>query len=152
MKKVFLLLPCLLLLLPSCGAKNITPELGAQRVLQAWDAPFLCADEDFIQSNFAAMPPFGKATVYLSEQNDGTEFGFFEITDVKNVAAAQAAIRDYIASEREQVLSLAALYPGDELNARLARYDAAEIGATGNTAYYFIGDKDAVRAACRALA
>ncbi|MBE6701807.1 MAG: hypothetical protein E7585_00125 [Ruminococcaceae bacterium] len=152
MKKILLLLTVLLLFLPSCKKETtLTPETAAERVLAEWAIPFVRADEDFVRTNFADLDGVKDAAVYLSEENDGTEFGFFALSDKSRLNEAQANIREYIASERQQVLSLAALYPGEELNARLSRYDSATVGTTGDLVYYFIAERDVAQRLLKGL-
>ena len=50
-------------------------------------------------------------------------------------------IKNYIKAESEQVKTLAALYPAEELEARLARYEKATIGSKGKLVYYIVADR-----------
>ena len=60
-------------------------------------------------------------------------------------ADVEKIIQTYIQSERESVEALAALYPAEELSARLARFDGATVKTVGLTTYYVIADAKIVK-------
>ena len=154
MKRLICILPLCLLLCACAETVNSSPEpsTAARAVIEACEeTPFIRADKDFIADNFAELPSTRDEIVYFAESNDGTEIGFFLLNDSKDIPKAKALIRDYIDSERHHVNALAALYPGEELNARLARYDGAAVGHRGELVYYIIGDRLLVQKAERAL-
>ena len=130
------------LLLSACAAKDLpVTENLEERIKQAVDIPFVRADEDFGQTNFDGLSGVKSWRVYLSEENNGTEYGFFVMESNDDVARMQELIRAYIDSEYEQVRSLAALYPAEELEARLSRYEKATVGAKGKLVYYIVADR-----------
>ncbi|MBQ8356782.1 MAG: DUF4358 domain-containing protein [Clostridia bacterium] len=153
MKRFCFLLIALLLLLPSCGrrADELSLAKATDMVLTEYgdNASFVRADGDFITTNFGNREDVAESAVYFSESGDGTEFGFFRMSDAAHCGDMESDVRAYIASERQSVESLAALYPADDLNARLKRFDNATVGTVGNIVYYFITEptiaKNAVR-------
>ncbi|MBQ3482617.1 MAG: hypothetical protein IJA78_00385 [Clostridia bacterium] len=142
MKRSILLIVTALLLLCACQKEQATDASAdelAQAVIAATAAhEFRRADDDFTENCFEApAAPAESAVYFASDANDTCEFGVFRLTDTAHAADMMAAIHDYLESERAAVESLAALYPGDELEARLARYRDATVGASGNIVYYF---------------
>ena len=154
MKRSLLLIP-LCLLLFSCAASDRTPDprAAAKAVISACggDIDLACADADFIATNLEGLQDAADAVVYYATSNNGTEIGFFMLSDERDISKATAEIRRYIQSEREQTASLAALYPGDELTARLARYDNAIVDHRGKLVYYIIADPQVRQQAINAL-
>ncbi|MBR6727448.1 MAG: hypothetical protein IKM08_04590 [Clostridia bacterium] len=133
----------LFLLLTSCGrAQAQSAAQAAKDALQTYGAEdFFAADGDFIKTNFGEPDFLKEGVVYLSRANDGREFGFFELTDARYREEMLTLIRDYLASEEQSVRSLAALYPADDLQARLARFEQAAVGADGTLVYYCLVDR-----------
>ncbi len=142
MKKIWMLLSiCLLFSACATQPKELDLQAAAQRVMESYEAnAFVRADEDFVATNFGTPEYLEEAAVYYTKNGDGTEFGFFRLSDARYTADMEQALKDYLASERESVEALAALYPAEELQARLARFDGATVGAKGDTAYYFLTD------------
>lgn len=145
----------LLLLLCSCqkGQPDANVADVAGRVLDVCgDTPsFLAADPDFVTTNFGEADFVEDAAIYMSEDFDGTEFGIFRLTDTKHEKEMLSLIRAYIQSEREAVESLAALYPAEELSARLARFDNAVVGTSNGVVYYLLMDAPLLERAKSAL-
>lgn len=140
MKKLICLLS-LLLIFSSCAknSRDMDIPTATKAVIGAFEPDaFVRADDDFIATNFGAVDHVEESAVYYTKNGDGTEFGFFRLSDAKYTAETEGLIRDYLASERESVEALAALYPAKELNERLARFDNATVGTAGNTVYYFL--------------
>ncbi|MBE6594513.1 MAG: hypothetical protein E7644_01805 [Ruminococcaceae bacterium] len=143
MKRALVLLLLLLLSLVGCQqarAADITPrELAARLTRALQEEPFTAADADYIESNFPTLDADG--AVYFGNDDDICEFGVFLL---KNTAAdeAQRILRAYIQTEREALESMAALYPSEELQERLACYRNAHVSANGGYAYYFIMEED----------
>lgn len=142
MKKLIVCLLALLCLLSACAARNLplTEDLD-ERIRSAVDLPFVRADEDFGQTNFNGLAGVSSWRVYLSEANDGIEYGFFVMEDAADTIRMETQIKNYIKAESEQVKTLAALYPAEELEARLARYEKATIGSKGKLVYYIVADR-----------
>lgn len=140
MKTIWILLSlCLLFSACATQPKELDLQAAAQRTMESYEAnAFVRADEDFVATNFGTPEYLEEAAVYYTQNGDGTEFGFFRLSDAKYTAEMERLIRDYLASERESVEALAALYPAEELQARLARFDSVTVGAVGNTVYYFL--------------
>ncbi len=147
-----LLLP--LLLFCSCaqdgGDTDIPSAVSAVRASYA-DGALVQADADLVTTNFGALDFVDVAEVWLTENGDGTEFGFFHLTDTRRAGELQARIRDYLANERQAVESLAALYPAEELQARLDRFTHAKVGQAGAVVYYLLADVDTVKQISDAL-
>ena len=141
MKRLFLLSAALLLALSACNAKASAPaKKSAQELLAQDTADYFVADEDFVATNFGCHDYLVSAKVYLSKSGDGREFGFFELTDREYSVQMQQIIKDYLASEEQSIRSLAALYPADELQARLARFAKATVASEGVLVYYVLTD------------
>ncbi len=139
MKRLFILMTLLLLILSGCGRSE--PEASDIRtLLMQKPEDYFTADEDFIKTNFG-LPHYVKtAEVYLSRAGDGREIGFFLLTDTAYCEQQLLQIRDYLASEEESVRALAALYPADELQARLERFQHAKVGCSDRLVYYALTD------------
>lgn len=142
MRVLLLLMLSLLLTLGACdGREANAPDFVTtkQQLSAAFDERegFLRADEDFVATNFGTPDYLLDSTVYLSDRG---EIGVFSLSDPRHADRMQAVIKEYLATEREAVISLAALYPADELSARLARFDNARVGAVGSTVYYYMLD------------
>lgn len=152
MKKICFLL-ALLLLFSGCSREkmDMTPEKAAEMVLSEYGAntQFTQADTDFLTTNFGSHDYVREAAVYFSENGDGSEFGFFRLSDEAYSEEMISTVQAYIDSERQSVESLAALYPADDLSNRLRRFDNATVGHMGDLVYYFITEpavaKNAVR-------
>ena len=152
--KRFLCLCLLLFLLFGCAKeeKSLDFETAASRILEASEnGAFVRADEDFVKTNFGAPDYLTEAVVYYAERDDGTEFGFFRVSDAMHVSDMEQTVSEYLATEREAVESLAALYPAEELNARLARFQHAKTGARDTVVYYCLGDDALCKAFERAI-
>lgn len=147
MKKI-LILPFVCVLLCSCTGQNreFDIQAAAQRTMESYEPnAFVRADSDFVSTNFGTPEYLEEAAVYYTRNGDGTEFGFFRLSNMKYTADMEEKIRDYLKSEREAVASLAALYPAEELSTRLSRFDGATVGTAGNTVYYFLTEQIAVK-------
>ena len=143
MKKLCFLC-ALCLCFAACGRESadMGVEEAAERVMAEYERnAFVRADGDFMEANFGAPDYVTESAVYYAQNGDGTEFGFFRLSDSKYGADMEKIIQTYIQSERESVEALAALYPAEELAARLARFDGATIGASGDTVYYFLTEQ-----------
>lgn len=142
MKKflIFLALCCLFCSCARRDGKIQDIQSAAGATLEEYGTPhdFVRAEQDFIATNFGNTDGITDYAVYYAA--DGTEFGFFRLSDAGNAPDMQNKVRAYLASERESVEALAALYPADELNARLSRFDKATVGTTGDVVYYFLTD------------
>ena len=152
MRKICFLL-AFLLLFCACSreATDITPEKAAETVLSEYgeNTAFVRAEEDFLTTNFGARDYVRESAVYFSENGDGSEFGFFRLSDEQYSDEMIAAIQSYIKSERQSVESLAALYPADDLTNRLDRFDNATVGHMGDLVYYFITEPTVAKNAVR---
>jgi hypothetical protein len=154
MKKLLCILPFFLLLCACSDTVNGSPDphTAARAVIEACEeASFIRADTDFVSTNFQDLPRTEEAIIYCAENNDGTEIGLFFLSDREDISRTEALIREYIDSERRQATALASLYPGEELNARLARYDNAKVGHRGVLVFYVIGDQAFVQQTMKAL-
>lgn len=149
--RMLCLLLAILCLLPSCAPKEPTPDTVAERMEAYGTAALRRADEDFVRTNFGAADRWETADVYLSAAGDGTEIGIFWLTDVAHTEEMKATVREYMESERRSVESLAALYPGEELDRRLARFEHAVIESQGRMVYYILADEDQQRELLSAL-
>lgn len=139
--KGFCIALAVLCLLTACGRKAPSGDLQAatRNVTAIYAADELrLADDDFVLNNFGALDYVERAEVYLSANGDGTEIGFFQLTDTSHTGKMKSAIREYLESERRSVESLAALYPGEELNRRLSRFDSATVAESGTLVYYIV--------------
>ena len=118
MKKLILCIIVTVCLLSACAARDlpITENLD-ERIKEAIDIPFVRADEDFGKTNFDDLSGVKSWRIYLSEKNDGTEYGYFVMESKEDAARMQEQIRAYLDTECEQVRSLAALYPAEDLEA-----------------------------------
>lgn len=143
----------LLLLFGGCSREkvDITPEKAAEVVLTEYgeNTQFVRAEEDFLSTNFGSHDYVSEAAVYFSENGDGSEFGFFRLSNEQYSEEMIAAVQDYINSERQSVESLASLYPADDLTARLQRFDNATVGHMGELVYYFITEPTVAQNAVR---
>lgn len=152
MKKICFLF-VLLLLFSGCSREklDLTPEKAAEVVLTEYgeNTQFVRAEEDFLTTNFGSHDYVREAAVYFSENGDGSEFGFFRLSDEQYSAEMIAAVQEYINSERQSVESLAALYPADDLSNRLQRFDNATVGHMGDLVYYFITEPTVAKNAVR---
>ena len=142
MKKICALLTlCLLLTACSKTPSSLTADTASRVALEACgENNYFRADADFIETNFGQALYLQDSAVYLASNGDGTEFGFFELTDTQYRDEMTAAIRAYLASEEQSVRALSALYPADDLQERLQRFQNVTIGAKGNVVYYFLTD------------
>jgi len=151
-------IPILLMLLVLCACKKeqthtaSVEELGGAVCAAAEAYAFERADADFVETGFDAPAALAESAVYFaSDPSDTCEFGIFCLTDAAHAGEMERAIRSYLENERSAVESLAALYPGDELKTRLARYRDALVGTSGNIVYYFVMDPQTASGARDAL-
>lgn len=142
MNKTICVLLLLALLLSACTRTPNETDIpsAVSAVQEEYGDKIILADADFVRTNFGEREYVDEAQVWLSESGDGTEFGFFHLTDLRYTSEMQTAIRAYLVGEKQSVESLAALYPAEELQTRLARFDRAKIGNFGTTVYYFLTD------------
>ncbi len=145
----------LLLLLGGCTreARSDEAELeaSAAKVLESLGGKerFLRADDDFTEMNFSA-DYIEERAVYLAEDGIG-EWGLFSLRDTAQSRACREMLADYLENERAAIESLAALYPADELQERLALYQNAQVGADGALVWYFALPASESNLALRAL-
>jgi hypothetical protein len=147
-RRFCLLLPLFLLLLgcQRAAADVFEPQdLTAELLAKLEDANELTkADDDYLETNLPTLA--GKGVVYFGE-DDICELGVFRLKSTAAANDALSSIRAYIAEEREVLLSLAALYPSDDMNERLWCYDHAKAERAGTLVYYFIMDAESLSAA-----
>ena len=142
MKRLFLLVFALTLLLAGCSRQSREPHSFEKMVSDisstyGEEKGFTRADRDFVETNFGTPSCVRESAVFLS---DTGEIGIFYLSDAKYATDIKESIEAYLAIEREAVVSLAELYPADELSARLARFDSARVDAVGNIVYYYMLD------------
>ena len=148
MKRLLYLGFVLVLALGACARQSkgvLDFDSATQEISAAYGEKegFVRADEDFVLTNFGAPDYVTDSAVFLS---DTGEIGIFALSDAKHAPKMQKTIEEYLTLERESVVSLAELYPADELSARLARFDSARVGAVGSTVYYYMLDANAATA------
>ena len=152
MKKICLLL-MIVLLCGGCANRSvdITPEKAAEVVLTEYgeNTSFVRAENDFLTTNFGTRDYVRDSAVYFSENGDGSEFGFFRLSDEQYCDEMIAAVQEYINGERQSVSSLSALYPAEDLSRRLQRFDNATVGHMGDLVYYFITEPTVAKNAVR---
>ena len=156
MKRTVLVLFAALLILGGCQKQttvDTTADVLASAVLHATpEHEFTRADDDFVESGFDAPEALRESAVYFaSDAGETCEFGIFCLIDAARAEDMVRAVRRYLEQERAAVESLSALYPGDELEKRLACYRDALVGVSGNIVYYFAMDSDAVQRAQQSL-
>ena len=95
------------------------------------------ADEDFIKSNFDFGDKITDGAVFLAESGYAREFGVFFVKNGEEKAVIDG-ITAYLEKERAAVEALSHLYPSEELQEILSRYDAAEIERYGSAVAYFL--------------
>ena len=108
------------------------------------------ADEDFIKSNFEFGEKITDGAVFLAESGYAREFGVFLVREGEEQAVIDA-INAYLEKERAAVEALSHLYPSEELQEILARYDASEIERYGSAVAYFLLPPAEVREAKKAF-
>ena len=143
-----------IVLLVGCAKEqaSVDIEAVAHKMIEASEnITFVRADEDFVKTNFGTPDYLTEVVVYYAERGDGTEFGFFRVSDAMHVAEMEQTVLEYLTTERAAVESLAALYPAEELNARLARFQHAKTGARDTVVYYCLGDDALCKAFERAI-
>lgn len=142
MKRLFMVcVLCLCLGACQSARPDIDAETAAARITSTCESDrFVRADADFISTNFGSPDYLKEATVYYAANGDGTEFGFFLVANAAKVPDMERLVKDYLATERAAVESLAALYPAEELSDRLARFDRATVGHAGDTVYYCMAE------------
>ena len=138
---------CLILalscLLSACqkAETDLSGEDAARRVCAACgDGTLRRADDDFVTAVLGGTDRVSWAAIYLDTADNGTEVGLLEAVDTVSVPLVKDAVSEYLASERRSVEALAALYPGEELHARLARFDGAIVAQRGLLVYYILAD------------
>ena len=132
-----------LLLASGCARQSglVDMESAARAAQNEYgDTALVRAEDDLVHANFGDPDYLEEAAVYYTQNADGTEFGFFKLSEEKFVPQMEAVIQEYLRTEREAIESLAALYPAEELSARLARFDGAIVGRSGNIVYYCLAD------------
>ena len=155
-KRIFCLLICLSLFFCACqGEKESTSSLsGAVRRVQnalGGKENFYEADEDFIADNFGELPYVQEAKVFLGSGEMTQEFGIFRLTDRQKASELKMILKDYLSAEKEALTSLSALYPAEELSARLSAYEEAHVGSEGMLVYYFVLERTQAKMALEAL-
>ena len=153
MKRLGLMIVTLLCIAGCARQGDLIDMETATRAVQNeyGDDSLVRAEDDLVRANFGDLDYVQEAAVYYTENADGTEFGFFKLSDKKFAPQMEAVIKEYLKTEREAVESLAALYPAEELSARLARFDNATVGRLGNIVYYCIADGATVKRLTDAL-
>ena len=156
MKRVFCLLISLSLFFCACQGKTESASSllsAATRVQNALGGKesFYEADEDFIADNFGELPYVQEAKVFLGCGEKMQEFGIFRLTDRQKASELKMILKDYLATEKEALTSLSALYPAEELSARLAAYEGAHVGSEGMLVYYFVLECAQAKVALEAL-
>ena len=144
MKKWCFLL-AILCLLPSCGRQHpaLQIETAETRALATYGTDELRrVDDDFVRTSFGTPDYVKKVSVYFTANGDGTEIGFFQLTDAAYAGKMKGVIQDYLNSERQAVESLAALYPGQELERRISRFEHAVVEAHGTLVFYVLADDE----------
>ncbi len=147
MKKILIFALIVLLTFGGCKRAELPVTRSfAQEVARVEEAlggaeRFLVADADFSATNFGAEYITERA-VCFSQDGIG-EWGLFLLSDTAHANECKAMLRDYLNTEKEAIESLAALYPADELQERLALYKNAAVGSDGTLVWYFALDKDA---------
>jgi hypothetical protein len=148
MRRVIPLLLFLFLLLTGChGGGDEEPRVGAEEtvrvILTALDEEdeFHPADPDYLENCFAFEAAPTDAAIFFGEEY-GIEIGVFFFADAATAKASLPAVREYLATEEQSVRDLAALYPAEELRARLFRYENAVVLQKGRTVAYFLLEED----------
>ncbi|MBE6629290.1 MAG: hypothetical protein E7624_00390 [Ruminococcaceae bacterium] len=156
MKKWMIFWLSLALLLPSCRraeAAGGSLDILVTRVQNAISSEedFVIADADFTVDHFGEPTFLQDAIVALGNGKKTREFGLFRLKDRTKAAELKASVRQYLKGEQEALISLSALYPTEELEARLALYQNATVGSEGMLVYYFVLDKKETKLAIEAL-
>lgn len=139
MKKLCLLFPLLLLLCACAQKPTVTLAKVEAAALSSYGADdYFLADGDYVTASFPDARHLKHARIYLSKENDGREFGIFELSDSRYISETVGAIRRYLENEEQSVRSLASLYPAAELAARLNRLDRVRIECAGNVISYYL--------------
>ena len=144
---------CVISLLFSCAKEigDLSAEDLAERVEESLSLhDFEEADEDFIQNNFSFADSITDGEVFLAESGYAREFGVFLAREGEERAVTDG-ITAYLEQERAAVEALSHLYPSEELQEILSRYDAAEIERYGRAIAYFLLPPDEVREAKKAF-
>ncbi len=156
MKRVMFLMLALSLLLFGCRSKLtdgksevMSDAVQIQDVLGGKER-FDVADEDFVATSFEDRV-FEESAVYFVRDGFG-EFGAFLLPSAAEAAAFEGTVRTYLAREAEAIRSLAALYPAEELEARLACFEGASILRRGAAVYYFALPREDISLAMRVVA
>lgn len=142
----------LLILLCGCqrsSAADLSLSDALQRVQNALGGKegFTLADEDFTALNFGTPEYLEGSTICFDSGSDTREIGIFRLSDRRRAQEMKEKVREYLETEQKALASLAHLYPAEELEERLARYQRATVGSEGMLVYYFVLDeKDAQKA------
>lgn len=142
MKRFVLFLLLFTLLFAGCTKREKgapAADLVADSVIDALhgEARFHAADADYTEMSFDFAPLPTESALYFGEEF-GVEIGVFSFESAAAAERGAATIKNYLSREADAVRDLAALYPADELTARLARYAHATVLVEGNTAAYFL--------------
>lgn len=146
MRRVAVFLLALLLLLPSCHSASAV-EIGeiehallrVQNALGGKDR-FIVADSDFAETNLGNPEYLKEGVICFGDDDETREIGIFRLEDRRKAAEFKQTLRDYLQSEAQALSSLAALYPAEELEARLKLYENASVGSEGMLVWYFVLD------------
>ncbi len=155
MKKLCWGLFALLLLFGGCkrvaSDGNTSVLSGVERVESVLGGKerFSMADEAFVGTNFD-LDTLGDYVVLFESDGGYGEVGLFTVKE-GDTASFERAVRDYLSREEEAIRSLAALYPAEELQARLACYEEALVGREGTLVYYFALPREQAQRAKTAL-
>ena len=149
MKKYILLLLIPLLLLSACRASAADTDcatLGARIASNLSQSEELKpVDEDFLESVFDFTAKTEQRVLLLDSTDAATrEIGIFRATDTVGCADIEKNIRAYLKNEQDSLISLQTLYPSNDLDERLWRYQNATVLTKGNTvAYFVLSDEEA---------
>ncbi len=154
-KRVFSLLSLLFCLCVIFGCARDIGDLDASTLSERVEESlsqhdFDEADEDFIENNFSFSDSITDGAVFLSQSGYAREFGVFLAKKGEENAVIDA-ITAYLEQERAAVEALSHLYPSEELQEILSRYDAAEIERYGNAVAYFLLPSTEIREAKKAF-
>ena len=149
MKRLFLLFLTLALFLPACAKQSGSQDDPRKQLFSISEfASLTRADDDFVETNFGDPDYLDEGEVYFSDKG---EVGFFLLEDTRYVQEMIKSIERYLSTERDSLLALAELYPTNELETRLRRFDHAKVEARGALVYYLLLDPELMEAASAAM-
>ena len=140
MKRFLWILMVFSLFLTGCGkqATTQTPDALSAAILEHLpDMKFTPCDGDYVENGFD-FAEFPTAYALCFGEEFGMEIGVFSFENQGAAWAGAEAVKAYLAREEQAVRDLSALYPANELTARLSRYQSATVHVRGNTVAYFL--------------